>query len=317
MNIIEYAIRLGKAIRKTPEGRELMDCYTLVLEKYNNENHNFYQYRELVDHKSSYDHFFAWIIAYDIFEDLLEKPVEENTRMFLETAKLVVADPQIKKLADTAKIIGQITENISQVMITTKEISDIKELTLSSKVKNAVVDLQMAMQRTGVILFIIRKCQEKKDYFDMPEYSEYCKNREDSKLTPYSQEAYNFIYQNSKINDDYKECIERIMLLRYAMKKGIFEGFFGNVKNIRDSELIEFSDVEVDKIKEITFIHTNIVEELRNKKTWLYKINSGKLYYVLANQKEMHFCGVQEKVTVKGIIYPSEDVGFFEQETIK
>lgn len=317
MNIIEYAIRLGKAIRKTPEGRELMDCYTLVLEKYNNANHNFYHFSELVGHKSSYNHFFAWIMAYDTFEDLLEKPVEENTRMFLETAKMVVADPQIKKLADKAKIIGQITENISQVMITSKAITEIKELTISSKVKNAIVDLQMAMQRTGVLLYIIRKCQEKKDYFDMPEYSEYCKNREDSKLSPYSQEAYNFINQNTEINDDYKECIERTMLLSYAMKKGIFEGFFGIVKNIRECELKEFSDVEDDRIKDITFIHTNIVEELKNKKSWIYKINSSKLYYVLANQKEMHFSSDQEKVTVKGIIYPSEDVGFFEQETIK
>lgn len=317
MNIIEYAIRLGKAIRKTPEGRELIDCHTLVLEKYNNEDHNFYQFRELVDHKSSNNDFFAWNIAYDIFEDLLKKPVEENTRMFLETAKLVVADPQIKKLADKAKIIGQITENISQVMITTKEISDIKELTLSSKVKNAIVDLQMALQRTGVVLFIIRKCQVKKECFTTPEYSEYCKNREDSELIPYSQEAYNFIYQNTEINDDYKECIERTMFLRYAIKKGIFEGFFGIVKNIRECDLKEFSDVEDDKIKDITFIHTNIVEELRNKKSWLYKINSGKIYYVLSNQKELHFCSDQEKVTVKGIIYPSEDVGFFEQETIK
>lgn len=318
MNIIEASIRLGKAIRKTDIGRQLLNTYQLVSEKYRNEENGDYSlFNQSVEKEACQYNFFAWIISYDKFSYINENPDSENANLFLNTAKLVLADEDVKKLADEAMKMGEIVTKLLDFVLTNNR--EFNGFGNSFKVKNAITDLMMSIQRTSLILYIASKLRT---VIENQKFVEYETERRNKKFLPFSNEAMKFIAENIETDELIKDGIERIVFLQYVISKGIFEGFWDIVSEIQENEITK-SNLEFNgKITDVEFCHNNIFIELIHRESWLYKlIYSDRNVYVLANKKSICFVNKDDKdkevATISGIAYPEEDVKFFESEVIR
>ena len=69
MNIIEYSIRLGKALNKTELGKEIKNIYVSLRDEHNKHGEkvvSHYQiYNQCVEHECSRNHFYGWSITYE------------------------------------------------------------------------------------------------------------------------------------------------------------------------------------------------------------------------------------------------------------
>ena len=69
MNIIEYSIRLGKALNKTELGKEIKNIYVSLRDEHNKHREkvvSHYQiYNQCVEHECSRNHFYGWSITYE------------------------------------------------------------------------------------------------------------------------------------------------------------------------------------------------------------------------------------------------------------
>lgn len=318
MNIIEASIRLGKALRKTDIGRQLINTYQIVSEKYKKEENSDYSlFYQSVEKEACQYNFFAWTISYDKFSYVYENPDSENATLFLSTAKLVIADEDIKKLADEAMKLGEIVTKLLDFVLTNKR--EFNEFGNSFKVKNAITDLMMTIQRTSLILYIASKLST---VIYNQRFAEYETERRNKKFLPFSNEAMKFIAEHIETDELIKDGIERIIFLQYVISKGIFEGFWDIVSEINENEITKSNLEFKEKITEVEFCHNNIFIEIIHRESWLYKlIYSDRTIYVLANEKSLCLANKNDKdkevATISGIVYPEEDVKFFESEIIR
>ena len=143
MNVLDYSIRLGKLLRKTEEGRILLQLEASIEEKYK-DNDAFRQYEQFAERKTSQYYFYSWDMAYQTFINVLTDDSIEHRDFFIPTAELISVDKGIKTLASTAVAFGNTFEKIVAVIISGGEYETIIPGSWKYKVKNAISDIQIA-----------------------------------------------------------------------------------------------------------------------------------------------------------------------------
>jgi len=95
MNIIEYSLRLGKALNKTELGRKMKSTYVSLKEKYEKceteEIINHYQvYDQCVSSECSRNHFYGWFVIYEKMKQYVENDVEDREEIILNAAEYIL-----------------------------------------------------------------------------------------------------------------------------------------------------------------------------------------------------------------------------------
>ena len=313
MNVLDYSIRLGKLLRKTEEGRSLLQLETGIEEKYKN-NDAFCQYEQFAERNTSQYYFYSWDMAYKTFINMLTDDSIEHRDFFIPTAELISVDEGIKTLASTAVAFGNMFEKIVAVIISGGEYETIIPESWKYKVKNAISDIQIAVERTLLIRTIAVFYQKHPDLLNNAATQKYLTEREEKKLLPFSQKAFKMMSEAKNVSKEEKVLYEKMFLIMEAVKKGIFYGFWGMVNEISKDELLSDDGLYGSPLQEVIFSHKNNYFSFWGR-GWLYKIQLENGYvFFMAHKKQVQFGQDNEKSTISGIVYPADDRGLFEKD---
>ena len=288
MNVIDYSIKLGKLLRETEEGKKLFQLETNIEEKYKSDN-AFQQYEQFVEKKTAQYYFYSWDMAYKTFLNLLTDDSIEHRKIFIPTAELISSDIKIKELALISNSFGDIFEQLVAVSISGGEYEEIIPDSWKYKVRNAISDVQIAVERTLLMKTVAIFYQKHTDLLNNVATQKYLDKREE------------------------KILYEKMYLIMEAVKKGIFYGFWGMVNEVRGDELLTDADLHGSPLHEATFSYRNNIYSFWGNR-WLYKIQlKDEHVFFMAHKKEVHFGKDNAKTTISGIIYPTDDKGLFEK----
>ena len=321
MNIIEYSIRLGKSLNKLVIGKDLKSTYHQIQEKHKTNDieqkeHYYYSvYNQCAEKECARYHFFGWIIAYDNMKSYMEDKDDESNELILAASEYVMQNQDILQCALEAQKMGQLIVKISDAVVTGNyNDENICNILKNIKVKNAITDLQMAVERSGLKMFIIKN--SKHLFAANSQYDEYQEELRKQNYIPYFGEKRPTIALEN-VDDVYIDMIDRMSFVQHIILMGIFEGFWNILINIDEGEGVEGQITQVSKITSCSFSHKSTEKELLNKESWMYKIYIGGDYvYVLAKERTIRFDKGNQSTDVHGICYPKEDFGLFEEESV-
>lgn len=320
MNIIEYSIRLGKSLNKLTSGKDLKSIYNQVRERYKSidieQKENFYSvYNQCAEKECARYHFFGWFVAYEKMKSYVENKDEESNDLMLAASEYVIQNEDILQLALEAQKMGQLVVKIADAVIKSNyDDEDICKILKNIKVKNAVTDLQMAVERSGLKMFMIKNSKHLLDA--KSRYDEYEEELNKNNYIPYLGEKRPAIALEN-VDDVYIDMIDRLLFIQHIILMGVFEGFWNILINLDESEGVEGKICQVSKIKSCSFSHNSTEKELQNSESWMYKIYIGEEYvYVLAKERTIRFDKGNLSTEVLGICYPKEDFGLFEEEKV-
>lgn len=312
MNVLDYSIRLGKLLRKTEEGRELYQLEMNIEKKYIG-NNEFHKYEEFAEKNTSQLYFYSWDMAYKAFINVLTDDSINHRESFVPTAELVSSDDEIKRLASTGVSFGHLFDKIVATIISGGRKSSTIPGSWKYKVRNAISDVQIAVERTLLIRTITLYYQKNKELLKNDATNKYLTEREEKKFLPFSESAFNMMKEAKDVPDEEKILYEKLFLIMEAVKKGIFYGFWGMVNEISEEELLTEERLIYSPLSEVTITVKNSYSSLFGH-GWLYKIYMENEYmYFMAHRKKVEFSKDNEKSTISGIIYPSDDRRLFEK----
>lgn len=312
MNVLDYSIRLGKLLRKTEEGKNLFQLEASIEEKYKG-NDAFHQYEQFVEKKTSQYYFYSWDMAYKTFLNVLTDDSIEHRKMFIPTAELISSDTKIKELALTAKSFGNIFEQLVAVSISGGEYEEIIPHSWKYKIRNAISDVQIAVERTLLMRAFAIFFQKHSDLLNNVATQKYLTEREEKKLLPFSEKAIIAMSEAKDVSEEEKILYEKMYLIMEVVKKGIFYGFWGMINEVREDELLTDAGLYGSPLHEVTFTYRNNIYSLLGE-GWLYKIQlEDEHVFFMAHKKEVRFGKDNEKTTISGIVYPADDRGLFEK----
>ena len=311
MNVLDYSIRLGKLLRKTEEGRELFQLEMGIEEKYK-DNEAFGQYEQFAEKKTSQFYFYSWNMAYKTFVNVLTDDSIEHRDFFLPTAELISSDDEIKSFALTAVKFGSIFEQLVAVIISGGEYEKVIPESWTYKVKNAISDVQISVERTLLVKTIAVFYKKHQNLLNSSATQKYLLMREKEKLLPFSEKALEIISETEDVSEEEKLLYEKMYLIMEAVKKGIFYGFWGMTNEIQKEELLNADGLYSSPLHEVTFSHKNNYSSFWEA-GWLYKIQLEKEHvYFMAHRKQVHLDPNNQTSTISGIVYPADDRGLFE-----
>jgi len=150
----------------------------------------------------------------------VKNDLDNGDKLILDTAKYVLENDEFKKMSDISEKMGKIAVKLSDAIICSKyDDDDVKDLLKIMKVKNAVMDLQMAVERSGLKVFLLKNAQ----FLSMND--EYELELRKSNYVPYIGEHKPELC-NKGMNDIFIDLVDRMMFVQYMMLMGIFEGFW-------------------------------------------------------------------------------------------
>lgn len=312
MNVLDYSIRLGKLLRKTEEGKNLFQLEASIEEKYKGDD-AFNQYKQFAKKKMSQYYFYSWDVAYKTFLNVLTDDSIKHRKLFIPTAELISSDTKIKELALIANSFGNIFEQLVAVSISGGEYEEIIPNSWKYKIRNAISDVQIAVERTLLMRTIAIFYQKHSDLLKNVATQKYLTEREEKKLLPFSEKAIIAMSEAKDVSKEEKILYEKMYLIMEAVKKGIFYGFWGMINEVREDELLTDADLYGAPLHEVTFTYRNNICSFLGE-GWLYKIQLEDEYvFFMAHKKEVRFGKDNEKTTISGIVYPVDDRGLFEK----
>ena len=312
MNVLDYSIRLGKLLRKTREGKNLFQLEASIEEKYKG-NLAFRHYEQFAEKKAAQYYFYSWDMAYKTFLNVLTDDSIEHRKIFIPTAELISSDIKIKEIALTAKSFGNIFEQLVAVIILGGEYEEIIPDSWKYKIRNAISDVQIAVERTLLMRTFAIFFQKHPDLLNNVATQKYLTEREEKKLLPFSEEAIIKMTEAKDVSEEEKVLYEKMYLIMEAVKTGIFYGFWGMINEVREDELLEDAGLCGSPLHEVTFTYRNNIHSLM-REGWLYKIQvEDENIFFMAHKKEVRIEKDNEKTTISGIVYPDDDRELFEK----
>lgn len=310
MNVLDYSIKLGELLRKTEEGKSLLQLQANIKEKYEG-NTDFGQYEQFADGKTSKYYFYSWDIAYKTFTNVLTDDSIEHRDVFVPTAELISADEGIKTFATEAVSFGDIFERIVAVSVSGGQYEKVIPATWKYKVKNAVSDVRIAVERTLLMRTIAAFYQKHQDLLNNAATQKYLIAREEKHLLPFSQKAFEMMSEAKDVSQEEKILYEKMYLVIEAVKKGIFYGFWGRLNEISKDELLTDDELYTSPLQEVMLSCKNNCPS----KGWLYKIQLEDGYvFFMAHKRQVQFSRNDTKSTISGIVYPADDRRLFEKD---
>ena len=310
MNIIEYSFRLGYVLNKTDLGKEIKKEFHSLEENYNNcsatKKEHYQLFNRYVEDICSKHHFFGWKMAY---ENIINYPrtthYENEDKGLLVMAEQIKEDEQYRLMSEAGARMGEIVNNIIMAIFTSNhENMDIIQIKKIAKVKNAIMDLQMSVERSGIKRYLIEKTRENSI---IDEKYEAILGTKD--YIPYLVDRPQQLETGDNI---YYEMADRLAFTQYMISLGIFEGFWGIVKELTNDDIIDGRILQLKGMRKGEFTHGKVVGELIKRESWIYKIyNNDQTIYFIANARTISFSKKECNCKIQGVFYPEEDIGMF------
>ena len=312
MNVLDYSLSLGNLLRSVSEGKALIELEAKIKGKYDG-NRAFVQYQQYVKQHSPQYHFYSWKLANEVFKNVLQDDSIKDRMIFVPTAKIVQSDNEIAELASIATDFGGLFDSILFTVLTGCEYDERIPASWGFKIKNAISNVQIAVQRTLFTKTIAVLYGNQETLIDNKSKQEYIQKRGSKNIQPFSREAYKIMSETTDLLESEKILFEKLFLLIEVVKVGIFNGFWGTVSDIHKDELLSTDEVFNTPLKEVTLsCRSELFDTFDN--VWLYRIVlEDKHLFFWATEKQLKILQDIPELTMKGILYSEDDRGLFEK----
>lgn len=299
MNIAETAFRVGIQLRKYEKGLHLIELYDKVKSKTSNEAWNlFTRYFRI----SGIINYFSIPYAYNFIKR--NKDNEKVTKYFKKEIDEILSIEEFKELCSLSEFFGNALDKLILDIISPTVPNSFAGIVAKPKLKRAIQDLHVAIQRTGFLPSAAKIYQKRYKVLSIFD--------QQRKKFPFTKENRDFIYELSK-NEEEKEALfynESMNSLIEFIKELIFEAHLGIFESI-EYKLIK-KEITKTFNKLILFKYHFVDNYFNNTEGCLIQINNRNKYsYGLVLNKYSQFNSDRFKTKYRGILYPEKDTNIF------
>jgi hypothetical protein len=305
MNIAEASYRVGQAIRRIDQGKQLVDLFNKAKDITSQDAwSNFYKLlisggRQGIKHYYSIPNTYYLLEANKENEELLEPLKDEITE--------ILSIEEYKQLCDLGIYFGNAIEELLKDMFKPLIPKNFAGTVAKPKLKRSIQDLYVAFQRTEIVKYLLREYEKRQDFIDL--ISTYDSKRKDY---PFSKE--NRIQIKEIANNVEQTSLlflnEAINSIFSFMKQIIFESHMGLITEL------SHDDVRLKRVKSVNKLDIFKIDThnpyILNQGNILKITSPTNTEYGLIYERRISFTqynGMNCRLT--GYLYPTDDQGLF------
>lgn len=313
MNVLEYSIKVGRQLRKTDEGRTLLDIVNRIDEKYH-DNNIYGIYNQFVDNQVNRYYFSSHRVIYQTLLNVLNVLNEKDNpekQSLIPVTELINNDDLFKELVEASDGVARVFDLVAHGCLTGEDISEKIPKNWKFRMRDAISDVQLAVSRTLIKKNFAVYNFKNQGFLYTDKAKEYFDLREKNRILPFTQESIDMMNSFIELADEEKMIYEKMFLVREAINQGIFFGFYGRIHEMQEEEVCFEQDLEESQLKEISIVSNDF--RIMGDKSWLYKIYTHNEYlYYMAHSKQLRYENNSGNATILGVVYPKDDRRLFE-----
>lgn len=306
IDIISSSIRLGKLLREHEELNSLYAFFSEIIA--DKSNPWAFEYIKLISDKFSR----YGLYAFDVVDKIIEQNLN-NEDDFVKSAvsgikSLVVSKDNYGEILDKSKKYGAILNKyIAQLLCQINDYPLIELENISLKIQQCSNELSTAVLRSGVLSWINDPQKVELLKKEMPFVGEYeSKTAAFEHLHPYNSSTLKVINSYSGNRKKIAQNIENIKFIQFLTRGGILQGFFFELFEISESNIIKIKEIYKDQSIHPVIIKTDLIYPSNH--LFLFKYTLGeKVAYLLAKRITIHFTPNEGSTTLYGYCYPTNE----------
>ncbi len=306
IDIISSSIRLGKLLR---EHKELNSLYVFFAEIVADQSNPWmFEYIKLLSDNFSLYGLYAFDFVDKIIEQNLSNEDDFAKNIISEIKSHIVSKENYKEILDKSKKYGTILNKyIAQLLCQTNDYLLIELENISLKIQQCSNELSTAVLRSGVLSWIIdpkKVVLLKKEMSFVSEYES--KTAAFDHLLPYNINTLKVINSCSGNRKKIAQSIENIKFIQFLTRCGILQGFFFELFEIFESNIIKIKEIYKDQSIHPVIIKTNLIYPSNH--LFLFKYTWGEqVAYLLTKRMTIHFTPDEASTTLYGYCYPTNE----------
>lgn len=307
MNIVEASYRVGLALKKSREGKELLFLYKEAMESVSSQAWSDF---EKVGWRKWGNHFFTYPMSQSIFEenrvnDKLPLPLKEDIEK-------VISSDKIKIFSNSCEKFGIALEDVAKSIFAPTISKTFANIDTPPKLVRALQDLGICCHRTGFLKFFLQNYKSREFQEKMSELEE---KKKHLKSTPFSHQIRKLVRDIAKN----KQTVEKIYITEAfsgvldVIKQLIFETYFDLVLDLNKDDIKIFRKRGINKLELFSIRLNEHRADVMNWNGSIIRLNeSGETNFALVKKRKLSFMGPNSslKICICGIIYPHDDLIF-------
>lgn len=297
MSILEKCERIGIELRRTPEGKRIMDMLSLMKQCPAELTSEFFK---LINHQYVKIHFFAVQHAIDILEGNVDNEILGSL------VKNILAIENIKEFGQANIPIGQFVEKLGNMSFSISVKYQLPtEITVTPELVRLSNSLTVECQRINLVQPFV------KEHHTNPLFLEATKRFDElsggQPILPFSKE------DRAILKTIKKEYLETKVDLFYSListityiKCMIFDSFYNNVFAVSESEdVISRKEKAMAECKLVKLVMYPTKKTLGANTGWILKLtnNDGSTSYAQIFNKQIKWTQAETSVTIKALIH--------------
>lgn len=305
MNIVEASYRVGLALRKSSQGKELLSLYQEAQESVPSQTWRDF---EKVGRKKWGKHFFSYPISLAIYEANREQ--EDLPSPLKEDIEKVLNSDKIKIFSNRCEEFGLELEEVAKSIFALVIPKTFGNIDTPPKLVRALQDLSISCQRTGLLKFFLKNYKSRQFQEKMNEFET---RKKDLNSTPFNNKIRELVRDiaNEKIAAESIYIIEAFSEALNSLKQVIFEAQLGLILNLKNEDIKIIRKHEINKL---AFYSIKLNEHMLDIMNWNGSIISfnqdNKTYFALVKRRKLSWENQNStmKICIGGIIYPHDDL---------
>lgn len=306
MNIAEASYRVGQAIRRIDQGKQLIDLFNKAKDITSQDAwSNFYKLlisggRQGIKHYYSIPNTYYLLEANKENEELLEPLKDEITE--------ILSIEEYKQLCDLGIYFGNAIEELLKDMFKPLIPKNFAGTVAKPKLKRSIQDLYVAVQRTEIVKYVLQEFNNKQEFIELISIYESRRNE-----LPFSKKNRIQIKELSNDNGEQTSLLffyEAMNSILSFIKQVIFESHLGLITEL------SHDDITLKRVKSVNKLDIFKIDTqnpyIFNRGNILKISSPTNIIYGLICKSRISFTqynGMNCRLT--GYLYPTNDQGLF------
>ncbi|HGH7176821.1 TPA: hypothetical protein ACJMKJ_004448 [Bacillus wiedmannii] len=304
MNVAEISYKIGKIIQKTEEGQRLLDLMAIIKSKVSNEAWDQFQKLYSSTPKQGLIHYYSINYVYELYKH--QQNNEELMPFMRDQLNEMLSVNEFKEASDLALYFAKSVDTLIEDIYLSKMPKNFGGKTTKSKLKRAMQDLYVAVQRTNYSQFVFNNYKKE----EMGEFlflsSEYEKKKSPYPFSKVNRELIGQLIKNEK-EKMFLWYNEFFLSIQTFIRQLIFEAHLNLVFELKQEELI------TNRVRRI-----NKLELFKNKINDFPLGNKGSTIRITDNTQQRFgiinvtvWSLMSASCEIEGFLYPKVDKELF------
>lgn len=309
IDIISSSLRIGRYIRVNTKFKSIYDFY------HERENSNIFlsEYRNLLKHNFSLYGF----CAFDYVDKLIVANLEGEEEIARKLAKgikdNICSKKQYADILEDSQVLGRIIAKYIEQLITNISTCPILELTpQTQKLQHISNELSTSILRSGVFSWLSNPLKSKHVRQDSQFLQDYEAATEifRERSHPYNPKILKYIKALPKRRQELAYLGENIRFLEFIINNAILQGFFFDLFDISESDIIKIKELNQQKAIHSIMIKTS--KFFPDNHLMFFRLSTKEeIKYILAKKMTIKFSQDEFSTTLYGYTYPTNEYRLF------